>query len=317
LRNHRYLAIATVLFLFSAPAAAVELGAINVGSHLSEAFHAEVPLALNAGEDLSKLSVEVAAPAEYRILKVHRDQALNAIRTDVEWNGRGSRIVLSSRYLIDAPFFILVLKVRYGHATHYKKYPIFLDAFHAAQPAKAVSAETVKERHAVAAVPSPATSLMIEDSATEEKATHETSSAFKPFDSWARTSHYGPIVYGDSIHTVADRLRIDERYTIKQVMAALYEKNRSKFAQDNLHLVLYGAYLDVPMAGEVEQRSYDQALSMIQDHNRRWKELVKQPRYAAIAEAQKTRYSKRERVAGAVQAAKAASGMPATPVSGQ
>ncbi len=130
-------------------------------------------------------------------------------------------------------------------------------------------------------------------------------------------SHYGPVVYGDSIYTIADRLRVDKRYTIRQVMAALFEKNRSRFAQDNLNLVLYGTYLDVPTAEEVERLSYDQALSVIQEHNRRWRELMKQPRYAAVAEAQRTRYSKRVRVAEAIQAAKVASGMAATPVSDQ
>jgi FimV-like protein len=115
------------------------------------------------------------------------------------------------------------------------------------------------------------------------------------------------MVYGDSIYTIADRLRIDKRYTIKQIMVALFEKNRTKFAEDNLNLPQHGTYLDVPTTEEVELNSYDQALSTVQDHDRRWKELVKQPRYAAVAEAQRTRYSKRARVAEDVKAARESS----------
>ena len=76
-------------------------------------------------------------------------------------------------------------------------------------------------------------------------------------------------------------------------MAALFEKNRSRFAEDNLNLPRDGVYLDAPTAAEVERNTPDQALAIVQDHNRRWKELTRQPRYAAIAEAQKNRYSRR------------------------
>jgi pilus assembly protein FimV len=324
LRNYRYLAIATVLLLFSTQAGAVELGKIDVVSHLGEAFHAEVPLTLDEGEMTSNLFVKLASPADYGTLSVHRNQALSMIHADVERGSRGHRIVLSSRYPVDAPYFTLVLKVRYGRVTHYKKYPVFLDVPGTAQPSKratslpAVSFENVKNEPVASMMldDSEGIDLMAEDSAAEEKSTHEISPAFKPFDGWARTSRYGPIVYGDSIYTVADRLRLDERYTLKQIMVALFEKNRSQFEQDNINLLMHGTYLDVPMAQEVERLSYEQALGIVQEHGQRWKELVQQPHYAAVAEAQRTRYSKRVRDAEAIKAAKAASGMAAAPVSG-
>ena len=309
MRNHRYLAIATVLLLFSTQAGAVELGKISVASHLGEPFHAEVQLTLDENEVLSDLFVEPAKPADYKTLNVHRDQALNMIRADLERTSRGSRVVLSSRYAVDAPYFTLVLKVRYGRVTRYKKYPVFLDVARGSQPLKAVSAQAVKAE--------PAAAMLVENSVAEETATVEISPPFKPFDGWARTSHYGPTVYGDTLFTIADRLRIDERYTIRQIMVALFEKNRAKFTEENINLVIYGTYLDVPMAEEVARLTYEQALAIVQDHNRRFKELMQQPHYAAIAEAQKARYSKRVRDAEAIKAGKAASGMAAAPVSGQ
>jgi len=317
-RNHRYLAVSAVLFLFSTHAGAFELGKIDVVSHLGEAFHAEVLLTLDESEEISKLSVELASPDDYRTLNVYRDPALSLIRTDVIGGNRGGRIKLTSRNLISAPFIMVVLKVRYGHATHYQKYPVFLDISRAAQPLKkkaplpTVSVNDLKQEPP--ALPKGDDSEG-EGSETAKKVTVEVSPPFKPFDSWARTSRYGPVVYGDTIFTIADRLRIDKRYTIRQVMVALFEKNRTKFVEDNLNLPQHGTYLDVPMAEEVEQLSYEQALSIIEEHDRRWRELMKQPRYAAIAEAQKTRYSKRTRVAEDIKAARAASGMAATPVS--
>lgn len=299
---------------FATSASAVSLGKIDVASHLGEPFYAEVPLSLDEGEVISTVYVELATPADYRILEVYRDQALNAIRADVENDSRGTRIELTSRSAMDAPFFNLVLKVRQGRATHYKKYPVFLDLPRAAQPAKqaaplpSVTVEDAEQAPVVATV------VPVQPMVEQEVAAEETSAAsttFKPYDGWARTSHYGPMVYGDTLSTVADRLRVDSRYTRNQVMVALFEKNRSKFEQDNVNLIQAGTHLDVPMAEEIERIRPEQALSVIKEHNQRWRELIKQPRYAAVKEAQETRYSKRVRIG------KAATGAASAPVSGQ
>lgn len=299
---------------FATSAGAVSLGKIDVASHLGEPFYAEVPLSLDEGEVISTVYVELATPADYRILEVYRDQALNAIRADVENDSRGTRIELTSRSAMDAPFFNLVLKVRQGRATHYKKYPVFLDLPRAAQPVKqaaalpSVTVEDAAQAPSVAAVV-PVQSMVEEQVVAEETAAPTTS--FEPYDGWARTSHYGPMVYGDTLSTVADRLRVDGRYTRNQVMVALFEKNRNKFEQENVNLIQAGTHLDIPMAEEVERIRPEQALAVIKDHNKRWKELVKQPRYAAVKEAQETRYSKRVRVG------KTAAGVASAPVSGQ
>ena len=299
---------------FATSASAVSLGKIDVASHLGESFYAEVPLSLDEGEVISTVYVELASPADYRILEVYRDQALNAIRADVENDSRGMRVELTSRSAMDAPFFNLVLKVRQGRATHYKKYPVFLDLPRAAQPAKnkaalpSISVEDAAQAPSVASV-TPVQPMIEEQVMPEEKVA--STSSFQPFDGWARTSHYGPMVYGDTLSTVADRLRVDGRYTRNQVMVALFEKNRSKFDQDNVNLIQAGTHLDIPMADEVERIRPEQADSIMKEHNQRWKDLIKQPRYAAVKEAQDTRYSKRVRVG------KAVNGVAAAPVSGQ
>jgi len=299
---------------FATSASAVSLGKIDVASHLGEPFYAEVPLSLDEGEVISALYVELATPADYRILEVYRDQALNVIRADVENDSRGTRIELTSRSAMDAPFFNLVLKVRQGRATHYKKYPVFLDLPRAAQPAKqaaplpTLSVEDAAQAPSVTAITP--VQPTVEEMVAPEEAVSPVSS-FQPYDGWARTSHYGPMVYGDTISTVADRLRVDSRYSRNQVMVALFEKNRSKFDQDNINLIQAGTHLDIPLAEEVERIRPEQASAIMKEHNQRWRELVKQPRYAAVKEAQETRYSKRVRIG------KSAAGVAAAPVSGQ
>lgn len=306
-----FLALAAWL-LSSTAAWAVALGKIDVTSRLGEPFFAEVPLQLDPGESVSNVYVELASPADYRILEIYRDPALNAIQAEVKSDKRGPRVVLSSKGGVNTPFFNLVLKVRYERATHFKKYPVFLDIPKAAAPVKAKPLPTVTQGEAkaqpvpVTAAPAPA---------AEPKAAPKPGSTFKPFDGWARISRYGPLVYGDNVSTVAQRLRIDNRFTMNQVIAAIYQKNRDKFSEGNVNLVHAGTYLEVPKAAEVSRISPAEASRFMASQEKAWRQLIKQPKYAAAAEAQKHRYSKRvrmgEKASGAAAAPMATQAKPA------
>ena len=300
-------------------ALAVALGDLDVASHLGEPFYAEVPLRLARGEQLREVTVEPASPSEYRMLEVYRDPALNAIRVDIKNDARGARVELRSDSPIESPFFNLVLRVRHGHATHFKKFPVFLD-LPEARPASVKSSPTVsavkpRERVSGAGVAAGGAA------ATAAERTRETASpAFKPYDGWARIGRSGPLVHGATISTVARRLRVDGRYTMAQVIMALFYKNRRKFEHDNVNLVKAGVYLDVPKAREVEAISPARARQLLAEHNRVWERLKQQPRYAAEAEAQKNRYKARVRVgkaASGVAAAPATEAAPATAPAGK
>lgn len=308
MRNTCFAALA-LLMLFSSPAAAVELGDIDVRSHLDMPFRATVPLSLSGGEAAQELTIGLASPLDYRSLKIHRDPAINMIRIGL----RGGLIELSSRTPLQAPYFTLVLKIQSRHATHFRKYPVILDLPHAARAtrhANATPTVVVRPVEKLGAEPQAAPMHQPDSAQTEQVQTEmeqpervqtsrdrataaEATPPFRPFDGWARTARYGPTVLGDMLRVIADRLRIDERYTVGQVMVALFEKNRSNFAEENLHLPLPGSYFDVPTAAEVERLTQEQAAAVIAGHDRRWQELKKQPRYAAIAEAQKRRYGSR------------------------
>lgn len=309
--------LALAAWVLSATSAwAVSLGKIDVASHLGEPFYAEVPLRLDPGESISNVYVQIASPADYRILEVYRDPALNNITADVKTDKRGPRVVLSSDSGIEAPFFNLVLKLRYERATHFKKYPIFLDIPQMARPKRMTTLPTIKQGQRQVPIVSsqmsaPVTTTVVTTTPAAKPATKLPGSAFTPFDGWARTSRYGPMVYGDTITTVAERLQIDKRYSRQQVMMAIFEKNRVKFDHDNINLIRAGTFLDVPTAAEVEQHTPRQARDFLARQEKVWKQLIKQPKYAAVAEAQKNRYSKRVRVG------ERASGVASAPMTSQ
>jgi len=301
---HVFCAMALSFFGFWGTAFAVSLGKVDVASHLGEPFYAEVPLNLDDGESIASVFVELASPSDYRILEVFRDGAVSLVRADVKSDSRGSRVELTSVEGIESPFFNLVLKVRHGHATHFKKFAVFLDLPRAARPSVATKAEVLPVKTA-SEIAKQETYTAESTTKTEAQASE---SAFKAYDGWARTAKYGPMVFGDTITTVAQRLRVDNRYTNQQVMIALFEKNKTKFGQGNINLIKAGTYLDVPSAREVEQITPQQALAELKLHNAKWKALTKQAKYARVQEAQQNRYSKRVRIG------KSASGVASQPM---
>ncbi|MDQ6954437.1 MAG: FimV/HubP family polar landmark protein [Mariprofundaceae bacterium] len=282
---HVFCAIALSFFYSSGVAQASSLGKVDVASHLGEPFYAEIPLGLEEGELISDIFIELASAADYRILEVFHDSTINSLRVDVKNDSRGSRVELTSTSIIEAPFLNLVLKVRHGRATHFKKFSIFLDLPRAAT-VKTNSKTILPVRRFEDPVVKPDPILKPVMAIAQKKSPPESD------NHWARTNRYGPMVFGDTISTVAQRLRTDDRYTQQQVMVALFEKNKDKFSKGNINIITAGTYLDVPSAIEVEHITHAQASNLLREHNAKWKELTKQRKYAKVQTAQKNRYSK-------------------------
>lgn len=295
-------------------ARAVALGKIDVTSHLGETFYAEVPIRLDADEKIADVTIDLATPADYQILEVFRDASLNELSVELKDDARGPRAVISSTEAMNTPYFNLVLKLHYGHATNFRKYPVFLDLSEKMRPpavseapaeqAAEPSVSAISQQPSQNAVPAKAAATA---NPAQKPGSAQPTSGFKPYAGWARIGRYGPMVRGDTISTVAERLPVDNRFTLNQIMVGLYNKNKSKFRENNINLIDAGSYLDVPTAAEIQSVSDDEARRILREQNKRWEALKKQPVYAAEAEAQKNRYRTRVRVGEAASGAPSAS----------
>ncbi|WP_018294126.1 FimV/HubP family polar landmark protein [Mariprofundus ferrooxydans] len=277
--------------LIADSACAASLGKIEVASHIGEPFYAEVPLTLDSDELISQVFVQIADKGDYRIFEVYRDPVLSAIRADLVSDKRGARVQLSSRTTISTPYFNLVLKIRTGRVSYFRKYPVFLDAGKAMQAAASKKPQPTVT--AVSGSANDAATTPVTNTSGQVVAPVKAPVAAAQDDNWARTGKYGPIVRGDSLSTIASRLRVDHRYSLNQTMVALFDKNRDSFDKQNMNLLKAGSVLKVPSAAEVEVHSKQEALQIMRQHQQAWKKLTEQPHYAAVAEAQRTRYSPR------------------------
>ena len=302
-RNAVVSSLAVVFLLFSGVSRAASLERIEVASSLGQPLYAEVPLKLESGELVSKVFIEIASEADYKIFEVYRDPILSSIRADVASDERGARVKLTSRSGITTPFFNLVLKVRYGRVSHFKKYSVFLDAAKSIERVATLQALPQVESENISVSPSnrptftesSGNALITEqaqahaEKQAKQKTLTEQNSESKS-NSWARTDRYGPIVRGDSLSIVAQRLRMDNRYSKNQVMVALFEKNRASFDRNNMNLIKAGSFLLTPSDEEVKSRNKAEAFRVAANHEASWKE---QPRYSVEAEVQRSRYTNR------------------------
>ncbi len=235
-------------------AAALGFGKLMLNSHLNEPLNAEVPLLLGASEKPGQVRVELASENEYRQMGLNWQPDLERIRvTKPEQQANGAVIHLYSAAAIHAPILSIVLKAtRAGRGTYFKQYRLLLDSVEAAAVTRREQQPTVLPLRPQAE----AAALLPTTVATD--------------DFWSRRLRYGPIRSGESLGRIAQRLRKDKRFNNRQVMLALYDKNRQAFTDGNINQLKEGAWLDVPVASVVSSYGNDAAMQ-------RFSALLRQP----------------------------------------
>lgn len=276
----RLLLLALPLALAPAPALAIGVGPIVIDSELNEPFDARIELLDSADYPPDAIVVEQAKPATYQRLGIERVFALVYLafkvddpgpgqadnRGNNQGNGAGNKIIrITSREPIREPSFDLLLEVAAGSGRILKKYAVVLSTGAveaaprraAASPARApadTSAGSVPEAPAIApaAVPratSPATSPTV-------------SPATAP--SPGSGGQYGPVQAGETLWSIASRLRPGPELTVHQTMLALYRSNPDAFENGRVDGLKRGQMLVVPGRDLIADIDADAAFSEMQ-----------------------------------------------------
>ena len=236
------------LWLLSMPvqAAALGFGPLSLASSLGQALKADIPILLNDLDDMKNVHVVLASPVEYKQLGVQWQQELSGIRVLVQDKHTDRPMMqLRSISLIHAPMLSIVVKAnKSGRGTYFKHYKILLDPAELSLP----NMPAAKARD-ISVQSSQAGELDVDGSPALQEA-----------DVWARTWRYGPVQAGDSLSEIAYRLRRDKRFSNKQVMLSLYEKNSKAFVGGNINHLSKGVWLTVPRADVVERYADAEAM---------------------------------------------------------
>jgi len=215
---------------------ALGFGTLELNSHFNEPLKAKIPLLLSAADQMNGIRVELAEAAEYRQMGLPWHAYLSLIRVAVEDRQTGSpSIVLHSVGAIKTPILSIVLKAKKeGRGTYYRHYQLLMDPV-----------ETTLTNDQLPLV-KPVASL------SETGEMNDQASVLKD-SGWARIARYGPVRSGDNLSEIAYRLRKDKRYSNRQVMLSLYEKNPGSFSGADINHLKQGSWLNVPAASVVKK----------------------------------------------------------------
>ena len=223
-----------LLLCLSPPAHALGFGALILSSHLNEKLKAEVPLILNASDDINTVRIGLAGPADYRQAGLAWQPQLARIKVFIQdKQSPRPQVLLRSAGVIDATMLSILLKAqKEGRGTYYKHFQLLLD------PVEMTGLRPLRP------------SVTALRSASDH---NDSPAAQTDTRGWARVWRYGPVRAGDSLSEIAYRLRRDKRFSNRQVMLSLYKQNPQGFVGGDINQLKQGAWLDVPR-GEVVKR---------------------------------------------------------------
>jgi len=205
---------------------ALGFGAPILKSHLNEILDVRVPLFLAEGESLNSVIISFAKPNEYQLVGLEPYTDISSIRVSIKHMQYNKLyVVLSSVSVIQTPIISLLLKARIGHNTYYKQVQLLFDTMELGAKTHAVTKHQPHSRLQTTITPQ--------------------STPQNP-QGWARLWRYGPVRSGDSLSTIAYRLRRDKQWSNHDVMLALYRFNPDAFIQHDINRLRSGVWLGVP-----------------------------------------------------------------------
>ena len=262
-------------------APALALGDLKVRSSLNEPFNAEIDLLSVRGDDLADLRAKLASPEEFLRAGVERPYVLSRLRFKVEERPGGKAVLkISTRQPVKEPFLNFLLEMNWPQGRVVREYTALLDP-----PVYAAAATARVQGPVVRATPEPlppALEMPVAEGAGrpepakvvevqpppaavagEPKAASEGAKAAPPAPQpkSGGAESYGPTRSGDTLWSIANRVRPDASVSTQQMMVALLQANPDAFAMGNVNALKSGYVLRVPDRGSLDAVTHAQALA--------------------------------------------------------
>lgn len=293
MRRRLALAAALLPAAWITTAAALGLGDIDVHSGLNQPFSATIPLNATSAE-AAGVRVGLASNSDFERAGVDRIGVLSSFKFDVKTEGATPRIELVSSQAVREPMVVFLIEVRSAGNRIVREYTVFLDPpdYAAPVPVPVPTVAAAPTRPAVAPQQPPqpsassATSDFYETAAEAERggfapvprSTDSSSTATTPIlDEPARLTRsevqvrpeqpttsgqqpgrYGPVRPGETLWSVASKLRPGPAVSMDQMLLGLYRANPRAF-DGGIDGLMKGMVLTVPGVDELTAVSPAQA----------------------------------------------------------
>lgn len=283
----RKLAVALLSLGLLSPslANALGLGDIELKSHLSEPFHAEIKLLQVRDLTVQEVLPGLASKADFQNADVERSFFLTDLRFETIFKDDGTAVIkVTSRKPVREPFLNFLVEVHWPAGRLLREYTVLLDppAF-----AEQGGAQSVAPSRATPSQPQqrqPAQPQQRRTQTIEQPRQQPAPSYGRRTDDTqpaAPESGQGEVYRtgsNDSLWSVAQKLKPSRDVTVQQTMIAIQRENPEAFIDDNINLMRSGQVLRVPPADQVRRITRQQAINEVARQNEAWKSKVAQRR---------------------------------------
>jgi pilus assembly protein FimV len=271
-RQMRRVLVLVLAALLWAPAlvCAIGLGNIETRSALNQPFNARIPLIHATADEIDSLKVQLADAAQFQRAGIDLTGTLLKLRFKVKQAGKGpDYIEITSHDSIREPFLNFLLEIDWPKGRLIREYTVLLDPpFYSAEEKMAIHpAATAAPAPLPAAVPPPAAPSRSTSTATSS------SGAAPARTAAASREAGGPVKAGDTLWSLADRMRPDSSVSIQQMMLALLHANPDAFVDGNVNGLKKGFVLKTPERGDITSISQEQALAEVRKQYAAWEQF--------------------------------------------
>lgn len=255
---------------------ALGLGGIKLNSALSEPLDAEIELVQVRELTEEEILPSLASNADFSAAGVEKYHFLTEMKFDVVVNPNGrSYIKVTSRKPMKEPFVNFLIEVHWPEGRLLREYTMLLDPpVYRAQAAPAIQRSTVAAPKAAPRVTSQPASRVAPSSASAPAAVSAPTGSGET---------YGPTGPSDSLWGIASQLRPSARVNAQQTMLAIQRLNPQAFVNGNINMLKRGQVLRAPSEEDALSISAQDAIRMVAEQNRAWREKTPTPSTAQAA----------------------------------
>lgn len=276
--------LASLLILLPSVASGLGLGRIKLKSALNQPLNATIPLMSVKQEDLETLKVKLADPNAFEKVGIERSLLLTQIKFTIQSSGKRNYVVLKTRGAVTEPFLNFLVEVNWARGKMLREYTVLLDPpVVASKYNKVKSVSKPKIRSTTSSKPSAKSSSKRNQSSGGYGKGKVRSLGKSSSGGNARSTSKGysgssyRVKRGQTLYSIAKKVRPDKSNSVEQVMMAIYRNNPEAFNKNNINTLKAGKILKLPKKDEVEKLSKRDARSQVRDHAAAWKQGLSAP----------------------------------------
>lgn len=261
----RSLLLSVVMLIVPMLAHAFGLGNITVSSALNTPFRAEIPVTSMRAGDKDSFAVELASTSEFAKAGLDRSGALAQLRFKIIYRKGKAIIQVSSKEAMKEPFLSFLVSATTKNSKLLREYTVLLDPPTSIYEPAPVPVDVTPTRAAPRAAPTIPKPRAIPQPVAQPAVTQPRA------PSLAGVGSYGTVKRGETLWTIASKVRPDFSVSQEQMMLAIVKANPNAFIDGNVNSLQTGVNLDIPTKAEIMVLSQKEAISRVNAQHAAWK----------------------------------------------